>query len=68
MVYDVGSYIDSGKKNLKEALSQIKTLGFSMKADIKDVWALDPVLMDDQAEVKFLADGQFRILIDELVK
>lgn len=68
LVYDVGGYIDSGKQNLAASLSQFSTMGFKMKADINDVWATDPVVNGNQAEIQFLANGKFRILVEELVK
>ncbi len=68
LIYEVGKYMDQGRKNLDDALSQSKAQGFKMQADIQDIWALDPVINGPNAEIKFLANGKFRILIDELVK
>ncbi|MEO5582257.1 MAG: DUF4403 family protein, partial [Saprospiraceae bacterium] len=68
LVYEVGSYIDSGKKNLQDALSQANAHGFKMKAELENIWALDPTINGNLAEVHFLANGKFRIMIEELVK
>ena len=68
LVYDIGTYIDSGKNNLINTLAQINSMGFKMKADIGDVWALDPVLTGNQAEIQILANGKFKLIIEELVK
>lgn len=68
LVYEVGGYMDSGKQNLQAALSQINSYGFSMSAEIDDIWALDPVILDTNASLAFRAKGRFNIVISQLVE
>ncbi len=68
LIYEVGVYMDSGRINLANALGLINAKGFRMRSDIEDTWAEDPILVGDQAQIKFLAKGKFKFIIDELVK
>jgi len=68
LVYEVGGYMDSGKQNLRSALSLIRSYGFRMEAQIDDIWALDPLVLDTQASLAFKAKGKFYILIEQLVE
>ena len=68
LTYEVGGYMDSGKMNLAQALSQVRSYGFKMEPVINDAWALHPVINGDQANVTFLASGHFQIRIDQLVE
>lgn len=67
LVYDVGGYMDSGKLNLQNSLSQISSYGFSMEAQVDDIWALHPVIQDNHASIAFRAKGRFNILISRLL-
>lgn len=67
LVYEVGGYMDSGKQNLQVALSQINSYGFSMAAEIDEIWALDPIIEENQASLAFRAKGRFNIVISRLV-
>ena len=67
LVYEMGSYFDEGKKNLEKTLSQFSLRGFKMRAEIADIWALDPIMENEDAEIRFLSNGKFRIIIDELI-
>lgn len=67
LVYEMGGYFDEGKKNLEKTLSQFSMSGFRMKAEIADIWALDPILQDTDAEIRFLSNGKFRIITDEWI-
>lgn len=67
LVYEMGGYFDEGRKNLEKTLSQFSVSGFRMRAEIADIWALDPVLQNSDAEIRFLSNGKFRIIIDELI-
>lgn len=67
LVYEVGVYIDEGKQNLIHTLSGISSYGFRMQVEINDVWALDPVIIGEVAEIKFLSNSKFRLMVDEFV-
>jgi hypothetical protein len=65
MVYEIGPYLDQSRTNLTQSLATISSFGFKMKPEIDDIWALDPILHQEEAEIKIVCKGRFRIIVDE---